>query len=56
MSEVDLVVAVEDYDKLIVGLLVEDQLLHKVRDQLARALDREAKFLSQIVYMIDATS
>ena len=32
VSEVDLVVAVEDDDKLIVGFLVEDQLLHKVRD------------------------
>ena len=44
VSEVDLIVAVEDDDQLFVGLIVEDQLLNVIRDHLPGALGREAKF------------
>ena len=54
MSEVEVDVAVEDHDELFVGLLVEDQPLHIVRDHLPRALGREAKVLPQSIDTVDA--
>ena len=54
VSEVEVDVAVEDDDELLVGLLVEDQLLHIVRDHLSRALGREAKVLPQSIDTVDA--
>ena len=54
VSEVDLIVAVEDYDELLVSFLVEDQLLDVVRDHLPRALGSETKVLSQTINIINA--
>ena len=49
MSEVERVVAVVDDDKLLVGLLVEDQLLDEVKDLLAGGLGRAASGLPRFI-------
>ena len=53
LSEVDLIVAVEDDDELLVGLLVEDQLLDEVKDHLAGGLGRAAPGLPCFIDMMD---
>ena len=54
MSEVDLVVAVEDDNELFVGLFVEDKHLYVIRDHLPGSPGREAKIFSQSVDIINA--
>ena len=53
VSEVDLFVAVVDDDELLVGLLVENELLDEVKDHLAGGLGRAASGLPRFIDKID---